>query len=367
MKQLILLSIVLLAATFLLPFLNLPSQPLLPPGQAAEPSAGTPTHLDLPTPTSDTIPASTPPAATLHVSDSNTLLQVQIAGENVELSLAEYLLGVLAGEIPPTFPGEAIRAQAVAARSFALYELEHPAADNRHPDSALCDDPAHCQAYVAPHQALENWGSFGAQYIKILEQAIVDTNSQVITYEDKPILAVFYSTSSGYTEKASDVWGADMPYLQSVASPGEEEAPAYQGRVEITRTDFWNIFKGEFPEANPSQTPFGEIERSPAGGILTIEICGVTVTGSTVRQLYGLNSTNFIVGLSGDHVVFETKGFGHGVGLSQYGARAMAMEGRSYQDILAWYYTSTDLVLYDPATKTVSALPGDEPGEDVAA
>jgi stage II sporulation protein D len=196
----------------------------------------------------------------------------------------------------------------------------------RNPDAVFCDDFAHCMAY-------------STEFDTRFDAAIEATDGEVLTYEGEPILAVFFSTSSGNTENAADVWGGEYPYLVAVNSPGYEDAPRYSGMVTVTQDDFWRIL-GNLPR---SDTPFGTIIRSPSGGVLTIEISGAEISGTEIRSLFGLNSTNFTVALIDGAVVFETRGFGHGVGMSQYGARAMALEGADYEQILTHYYTGTKL------------------------
>lgn len=300
-----------------MPFIAMPDEPLLA-GQAAtdiEPKpAATPVSIPSPSYEPEAQQLTATPASVSF--DESTYITVKISGTETELSLKEYLRGVLAGEIPASFPEEALKAQAVAARTYIM----------RDPEAVYCDDPAHCMAY-------------SKEFDPRLDAAIEQTNGEILVYDDEPILAVFFAASSGKTENAVDVWGGDYPYLTAVESVGEEDAPRFSGTVTVTVEEFWKTLDS----IKPSDTPFGTIERTPSGGVIDIEISGVKVKGTEMRALFGLNSTNFTVAIIGGNVVFETKGFGHGVGMSQYGARAMALNGADYKEILAHYYTDTRL------------------------
>jgi stage II sporulation protein D len=171
------------------------------------------------------------------------------------------------------------------------------------------------------------------------DAAIDATNGEVMVYGGEPILAVFFSTSSGKTENAADVWGGEYPYLVAVDCFEAEDALRFSGTVTVTQDEFWMAL-GNLPR---SDTPFGTITRSPSGGVLTIEISGAVIKGTEIRSVFGLNSTNFTVAMIGGNVVFETRGFGHGVGMPQYGARVMALDGADYEQILTHYYTGARL------------------------
>ncbi len=350
MKQIILVSLLLLVAVFALPFVSQPTEALLDighavvlpdPGPVATPSA-TASPTAIPTVAPTTANNSTPTT----LDENAVVVTVSVAGAVQSLPLETYVWGVLAGEMPPTFPLEALKAQAVAARTLACHTIARGMPE-KHPDALLCDQPDHCQAYLPRDTAFKKWGDAAATYATALDTAVQETLREVLLYNGEPILAVFSSTSSGQTERAADVWGKDVPYLQSVISPGEENSPHYQDHVSLDAAEFWRILKKAYPDAVAGKTPFGRIERSPSGGVISIEVGGALVSGTTMRGLFGLRSTNFTVVLTGDRVLFDTKGYGHGVGLSQYGARSMALAGKSYADILAWYYKDTLLSVYE--------------------
>jgi len=262
-------------------------------------------------------------------------------GESVQkLKLNEYLYGVVASEMPALFPEEALKAQAVAARTYTMNRASIAPAESHH-GAMVCTDPAHCKAYKPFATAVSNWGVSREQYSEKIMSAVNDTDGQILLHDSKPISAVFHSASAGKTERAADVWGSDVSYLQSVESFGEEESPAYYGRVEIPAEEFKAEFLKKWKAADLSGEPgtwFKNSTRSSAGGVISVYVGGVKVSGNQVRSLCGLRSTNFTVKHDNGKLIFDTLGYGHCVGMSQYGARAMAKQGKNYREILAWYY-----------------------------
>ena len=268
-------------------------------------------------------------------------MTVQIDGKPTELTLESYVEGVTAAEIPADFPREALRAQAVAARTYALCKLSRGRPD-AHPDADLCDDYRHCAAYRSPAVPV-----FGTDELSAIRAAVRDTEGEILTSEGAPIAAVFHCVSGPRTESAADVWGEDVPYLQSVVSPGGTAFDGYESAVTVSADDFREKAGSAFPAADLSGPPsawFKASVRSDAGGIKTVKLGGVTVEGTAVRELFGLRSTNFTVTTADDSLTFHTIGYGHGVGLSQYGAKYMAENGADYREILAHYYPGTELV-----------------------
>ena len=262
-------------------------------------------------------------------------------GETVEtLALDEYLQGVVASEMPALFPEEALKAQAVAARTYALNRAS-VTPDKSHNGAMLCTNPAHCKAYKPLAVAAANWGISREQYSDKIINAVSSTDGEILLYDGKPISAVFHSASAGKTERAADVWGSDVPYLQSVESFGEQEAPAYYGTVEIPADEFKAAFEKKWSGGDFSEAPdkwFKNSTRSEAGGVVSVYVGGVKLSGNQVRSLVGLRSANFTVKFKDGKLIFDTLGYGHCVGMSQYGARAMAKQGKNYREILSWYY-----------------------------
>ena len=198
---------------------------------------------------------------------------------------------------------------------------------------------------MSPETAAERMGTeYDAIYNKV-RTAVEATDGQVLTYDDALIDAVYFSCSGGVTEDAVAVWGNEVPYLQSVESPGEEDAPPYEGVVSVERDVFRQTMEAVgavLPEDGGQW--FGKAVRSSGGGVETVEIGGVSFTGTEVRSLFNLRSTRFSVTVGEETVDFYTRGYGHRVGLSQYGAAAMADGGSTWQEILQHYYTGVDIV-----------------------
>ena len=229
---------------------------------------------------------------------------------------------------------QALDAQAVAERTFIYY---HMASGRKaaHPDADVCMDYHCCNAYTSAQAAAEKWGDHAAEYEAKVQQAVRDTDGQVILYNGQPILAAFHSSSAGVTANSGDVWVSTLPYLHSVESPeGEDTVPNYYSVKEIPAAEFQQTFLAAYPEA------------SFAGRVESICIGGVTVEGTQVRSLFGLRSACFTAEAAADRVTFRVTGFGHGVGMSQYGANRLAEDGKSWQEILHWYYTGVTIAPY---------------------
>ena len=287
-----------------------------------------------------TVPSAAATGAAAAPAGDYTTVTVEIDGTPTELPLEEYVAGVVAAEIPNDFPEQALRAQAVAARTYAVYKLSRGRPD-AHPSADLCDDYHHCAAYrdIAVETA-------SGSDLSRVQRAVEDTAGEILTYDGQPIAAVFHCVSGPRTESAADVWGEDIPYLQSAVSPGGSAYERYEDAVTVTADDFRAAVAQAFPTADVSGAPdtwFKASVRSAAGGVITVELGGVTVEGTAVRELFGLQSTNFTLTTTADSITFHTIGYGHGVGLSQYGAKYMAEQGADYAAILSHYYPGTVL------------------------
>lgn len=280
-------------------------------------------------------------------------ITVSVDGQPREMNLEDYVQGVVAAEISPTFPAEALRAQAVAARTYAAYK-QNAGRPEAHKSADVCDDFRHCAAYIdLKTEASGRWGTQAEGYQNAIVSAVEATAGEVVKYEGKPIIAVFSAASSEKTEASTDVWGSDVPYLQTVDSPGGEGCPKYKGEVRFTLKEFRDKIAGALPSADLSGAPgtwFKASERSAAGGIKSVKLGGVQVRGVDLRETLGLNSTNFTIKLSADTIAFQTTGYGHGVGLSQYGAKYLAEQGKSYKQILTHYYTGTIVEKWSPVS-----------------
>ena len=270
-------------------------------------------------------------------------------GDTVEeMDLGTYLVGVVRAEMPASFEPEALKAQAVAARTYTLYKIQ---TGGNHGDEAdICTDSTCCQAYIAEDRARENWGEDADANEAKIETAVRDTDGETILYNGTPILAVFHSSSAGQTRAAGEVWVSDLPYLQAVASPEPGDAiPNYYSRAEFTAEEFREKVAAALPEADLSgdmDTWLKNPVTDTAGSVETVELGGVTVKGSTVRSILGLRSACFEWEVQEGTLVFFVTGFGHGVGMSQYGANQMAAEGADYREILTHYYTGVTVEPY---------------------
>ena len=251
-----------------------------------------------------------------------------------EMELDTYLTGVVLAEMPASFEKEALKAQAVAART---YTKKAAATGGKHDNGIVCMDPGCCQGYCSPEDYLLQGGQQAA--VDKIRDAVTDTSGYVLTYEGELIEATYFSCSGGSTEDASAVWGTEYPYLQAVESPGEEAAGVYLQTRRFTPEAFQQALGVEL-RGHPRDW-FAMTTYTEGGGVAAMTIGGQLYTGTQLRSLLGLRSTAFAVEADAEQITITTKGFGHRVGMSQYGADAMAMEGSSYGQILAHYYPGT--------------------------
>ncbi len=258
-----------------------------------------------------------------------------------EMALEEYLWGVVAAEMPAAFQPEALKAQAVAARSYTRWQMAHP--DGRHPQAQVCTDYACCQAWMSREERLELWPEDSREeYAERITRAVQETAGETLDYQGECALTVFHASSAGQTRSARQVWGQDIPYLVSVDSPeGEEDAPNYYSVVTVTQEDFRSAIASACPEAVLGEDASQWVVREEGTDKLTVG--GADISAQKLRELFGLRSASFTVECTGESVTFYVTGYGHGVGMSQYGANVMAKNGSSYQDILAHYYPGTTL------------------------
>ena len=285
--------------------------------------------------------------------DSAVLLTVQ-DGETVEsMALDQYLRGVVRGEMPASFELEALKAQAAAERTYVYYQLA-AGRKEAHPDADVCTDPGCCSAWLSEEAAREKWGEDFDGWESRIEEAVAATDGQTALYDGQPILAVFHSSSAGKTAEAGDVWSGDVPYLRSVDSPeGEETVPNYYSAAEFTAAEAKTLLAQAHPELTFSGGPdkwFGAAERDDSGRVSTVEVCGAPLRGVEVRRIFSLRSACFTIDAAAERVTFRVTGYGHGVGMSQYGANELARQGKTWQEILMWYYAD---ITVGPAPETV--------------
>lgn len=272
--------------------------------------------------------------------------------KTVTLELEEYLVGVLAAEMPANFHLEALKAQAVAARTFTVRRMKcFGGAGSRHNREAdFSDDPADGQAWLDTRDLKEKWGiKYGANLNKI-RQAVSETSGLLAYYDGHPIEAIYHSTCGGRTESAVDVWGRQYPYLVGVPCDLDSHAPRYRATLRIPLKKVAEALKMSTPPTRATTTGFQGalnirvLEQTITGRVQKLSVNGAEVNGEQFRQILGLNSPRFRHAVSGQELVITTIGYGHGVGLCQYGADGMAKTGKTFQDILRYYYYGTQLV-----------------------
>lgn len=283
--------------------------------------------------------------------DDTISVYIKAEDKVVDMKIGEYLKGVVSAEMPADFEKEALKAQAVAARSYLyarIKEYEKSGTPEEHKGAQTCTDPAHCKAWISEEARKNAWDADKreANWEKIT-QAVDDTKGMIATYNGECIKAFFHSTSSGKTERSADVWGGDLPYLQSVDSPGDLQSPKYAGECTIAIDEFKKKAEENISGINWEAGIIGEIQRSGAGGIMTIVVGGVQIKGTQLRTIYDLKSTNAEINVTDTEIHITTKGYGHGVGMSQYGANYFAQQGMDYEQILKTYYTGIEVTKRD--------------------
>jgi len=256
-------------------------------------------------------------------------------GEISVMTLEDYIVCVVAAEMPYTFHGEALKAQAVAARSYCLYKMEN--GHTHEVDADVCTSYAHCAAFVSKEELTERYGSKTADRIlKKIGEAVAATEGEVITYKGQPALALFHASSWQYTEASENVWGGKLPYLVSVSTPEADSIST----VTVTEEALTRLFSHSSAQEVSVGVP-GQLtsESNGTGRTAYLFYGGKGLTGKKVRSLLGLRSCDFEYEKTEDGWLFTVHGHGHGVGMSQYGANTMAVGGADYRDILTHYYT----------------------------
>lgn len=260
------------------------------------------------------------PDAAAESETETTIVSVEMEGTCVDMTMEDYLTGVVLGEMPSEFHPEALKAQAVAARTYTMHRLRG--------GGVISTDPTVCQAYRDPESA--------GEAAEKARAAVEETAGQVLTYGGELISATYFSCSGGQTESAAAVWGSEIPYLVSVESPGEEQAPPFERTLSFAPEELMTML-------GVDNLDVSEVSYTDGGGVDRITIGGTSFTGKELRSILGLYSTMFTMEVSADTVVFSIRGNGHRVGMSQYGAEAMAEAGADYWEILSWYYPGTEL------------------------
>ena len=267
------------------------------------------------------------------------ILVLNKEGQAIEMGLRDYLTAVVLAEMPVSFEDEALKAQSVVART---YIMRAAGGASKHESAAVCMDSACCQGYMAPETFLAKGGK--EQDVQRIRELVAATDGEVLTYGGELIEATYFSCSGGVTENAVAVWGTDVPYLRSVESPGEEHAAHFTDTVTFGSGEFASKL-GISLTGKPAGW-FSETTYTEGGGVATMKIGTETFSGTQLRKLLGLRSTAFEVSTVDDRIIVTTHGYGHRVGMSQYGADAMAVAGSTYPEILTYYYQGTELAVY---------------------
>jgi len=281
---------------------------------------------------------------------SNVILV--LLGDDIEaLTMEQYLIGVVAAEMPASFELEALKAQAVAARTNALH-FKRVANKPRHPDANVCSDFSCCTAFNDDERLRSRWGDDYIVNIERIISAVTGTDGIYLSYNDEPILAAFHSSSSGNTESSENVWVTALPYLRSVYSPESDiYVPNYVTSVTVSAEMFIETVLEAYPGAlleGDEHSWITNITYTESGRVYELLVGGVIVKGTMLRSMFNLRSTAVTFEWSGSgSITFTTTGFGHGVGMSQYGANVMALYGQNFTDILNVYYTGVSVTSSD--------------------
>lgn len=260
-------------------------------------------------------------------------------GQIKEMGEEDYILGVVAAEMPASYAEEALKAQAVAARTFLEFKREA----NRQEAFDITADSETDQAFLSLDELKEKWGEAYEVNLAKIKNAVTLTKGELITYNGKAIMAVYHAVSSGKTETAANVWGKDYPCLAAVDSVGDLLCPDYLSTVKVSPEEFKKALGEKADLSGEAKGWLGKAEATDSGTISEIIVGGKGFKGSDLRQAFALKSSSFDLNFDGENFIFTVRGYGHGVGMSQYGANYMAQQGSDYKEILSWYYNGCSL------------------------
>lgn len=261
-----------------------------------------------------------------------------------QIALEDYVVGVVASEMPATFELEALKAQALTARTYIIKQMLDPGEISLPEDAIVTDSVMH-QVFQNKEELQRKWGRKYEQQIAPIIKAVYETKGQVLTFEGMPITAAFFSTSNGYTENSEDYWQNEIPYLRSVTSKWDSISPQFTNRHLLSVSEFERLLEVKLPK--DGKTIGKIIERTGGNRVAKVQLGNKQFTGREVRELLELHSSDFTWERNGDSIVIDTRGWGHGVGMSQYGADGMAKEGKTYQDIVRYYYQGVEISTID--------------------
>lgn len=261
--------------------------------------------------------------------------------KTTNISERDYIIGVVAAEMPATYQTEALKAQTVAAYTYACHKRNIRIKENKEYDLVI--DSNTDQGFIPKDKLSQKWGEKCEEYTKKIESCVDEVLGYLITYDNQPIFAAYHAISGGKTESAKNVWGKDYPYLQPVDSVGDLLCSTYLSEATFSAAEFAEKTKELNALSGDAATWVGENKRSPSGTVLSLNLGGKSVTGKQLRSALSLRSANFDIVYENGNFKLTVRGYGHGVGMSQYGANYMALQGNNFMEILAWYYKDCTL------------------------
>ncbi|SHE96613.1 stage II sporulation protein D [Desulforamulus putei] len=296
-----------------------------------------------------------PKAPKTQIQSQGTIVKMynHLTGQIQPIPLEEYLIGVVAAEMPASFPVEALKAQAVAARTYIMQRLAPGGVQNaRRPAADVSSDPREGQAWISREEMQKRWGKIKSlEYYYKIKWAVDSTRGQVITYKSQLIFPAFHASCGGGTENAEEVWVTAAPYLKGVPCPHCAD-PDPERQVTYTLAELDKKLKtnlSAMPVSTIKNKALAVIQETATGRPKEIRIGDKTYPATMLRELLNLRSTRISWSIEGDQITFTTRGYGHGVGLCQYGAKGMALQGKSYEQILKHYYTGVEITTIPPA------------------
>lgn len=277
------------------------------------------------------------------------LIQDYKTGEVLTLTPTEYIKGVVSAEMPISFHDEALKAQAITAHSYALRQIENTIINQNNDlnGAYLSNDPSKYQACFFEDERIAYWNENFVEYEEKLDNIVKEVITQIAVVENEPIIGAFHAISNGVTETAEEVWGQAVSYLISTPSYGDQYAPNYEATTTLTASEIETSLKKVYPNIKLDTNKnnwFTQIQVNESGRISSINVGDIELTGHELRTILNLRSASFDISVEGEEFTFQQTGYGHGVGLSQYGADYMARQGNTYDEILKHYYSGVDIV-----------------------
>lgn len=273
------------------------------------------------------------------VSSETVKLKLSQTGEIITISAEDYIFGVVAAEMPALYENEALKAQAVAAYTYYINKKEAYAAE----EFDITDDYTQDQSFITALAAREKWGSGADEYENKIRSAVKSVLGKRVLYNGAPANTVYHAISFGVTENCAEVWGSELAYLTTVDSSWDKLEKNYLSEKVVTAAELQQALAQVTTIQNLNENCITDIVRTQAGTVKTLNVAGVSISGADFRKLLSLRSANFEVAFSSGSYTFTTKGYGHSLGMSQYGAHYLAMQGKSYKEILQHYYKGCEV------------------------